>query len=334
MSKPNIFISDQLAQAKSSLAEMERNFNNAFNHAIDGVLILDANTVVDCNQETIQMLNATSKEEVLLTHPSELSPPLQPDGRSSFEKANEMIALAKQKGFHRFEWIHQKRTGEPLPVEVSLTTISLQGREYLHAYWKDLTLQKSYEQRILNLVQELEEQNKLLFELATTDELTNVANRRSLTTQFETILELSRRNSHLISFFLLDIDFFKSYNDKFGHVAGDQALRTIALTLKNTTRKADFIARYGGEEFAGLLPETSMQGAINLAEKIRRGIESIDSLDQQITVSIGVTTLNIVDNRSEDLKSLMQVSILEADKALYKAKNSGRNQVIHHDTLK
>lgn len=334
MSSQQLQVNDKLIQLEETIAEMKRNFDCVFDHAIDGVLILDDDTIVDCNDATVQMLNAQSKDDVLLTHPSELSPPTQADGRDSFEKANEMIALAKANGFHRFEWRHQKKTGEFLPVEVSITTITLDGKEYLHAYWKDLTEHKAQEKKILTLVNKLEEQNRQLFKLATTDDLTGVANRRSLGEYFETHIKLAKRKKRVLSLFLLDIDFFKGYNDQYGHVSGDAALQTIASSVVSAVRDTDLVARYGGEEFAALLPETNKQGAIKLAEKIRSTIENISTLMQQVTVSVGVTTLNLAQIDAQDTESLYQTTIREADQALYYAKENGRNRVDHFCRIK
>ena len=126
-------------QVEDSLLESEKRFMDVLRTSGDAILLIDGETFVDCNEATARMLGYSNREEFLMTHPSELSPPMQPDGMNSFEKANVMIRTAFEKGFHRFEWTHRKADGEDFPVEVSLTPIPYQGRTILHCLWRDLT---------------------------------------------------------------------------------------------------------------------------------------------------------------------------------------------------
>ncbi len=121
-----------------------------FTRTADAILILDQDTFVDCNQATVDMLRYSTKEEMLQTHPSELSPEFQPDGQSSYEKANEMINLAFAQGNHRFEWTHLRADGSSFPVEVLLTPISLDDRMVLHVVWRDITDRKRLEFEFLH----------------------------------------------------------------------------------------------------------------------------------------------------------------------------------------
>lgn len=121
-----------------------------FEQSADAILIIDGDTFVDCNQATVDMLRYGNKEELLRTHPSELSPPTQPDGRSSFEKANEMIAIAFKEGSHRFEWDHKRADGEVFPVEVLLTVVPQGDRTILHTVWRDITDRKRLELQLLH----------------------------------------------------------------------------------------------------------------------------------------------------------------------------------------
>jgi len=123
-------------------------YRELFEHSADAILIIEGKTFVDCNDATVEMLRYTSREELLQTHPSELSPPTQPDGRESFEKANEMIAIAFERGSHRFEWDHKRADGEVFPVEVLLTAIQEPGRRTLHVVWRDITERKLLEEEL------------------------------------------------------------------------------------------------------------------------------------------------------------------------------------------
>lgn len=125
--------------AERALKESERRFMNVFYSSQDAILLIHENQFVDCNGATAQMLGCENREEILLSHPSTLSPPLQPDGKDSFTKANEMMLLAQEQGFYRFEWIHRRKNGQEFPVEVSLTPIVHGGKPMLYCIWRDIT---------------------------------------------------------------------------------------------------------------------------------------------------------------------------------------------------
>jgi len=126
-------------QAQEALAKSDQAFMDSFYASADATLLIEGETFVDCNERTVQMLRASNKEEVLATHPSELSPETQPDYRSSFDKANEMIATAFERGSNRFEWDHRRLDGEVFPVEVTLMPVSLFGKQLLYCMWKDIS---------------------------------------------------------------------------------------------------------------------------------------------------------------------------------------------------
>jgi PAS domain S-box-containing protein len=129
-------------RAEDALRESEDRFLDVLHASSDAMLMIDTERFVDCNEATVQLLGYSTREEFLTTHPSELSPPTQADGRESFEKANEMMKLAFESGFHQFEWIHRKANGEDFPVQVSLTPILVQGKNLLHCVWRDITAHK------------------------------------------------------------------------------------------------------------------------------------------------------------------------------------------------
>lgn len=131
-----------MSPTQKAYLESANLFRSFFEQSSDAYLILDGNLFVDCNQATVNMLGAHSKEEVLSTHPSQLSPEFQPDGRSSAEKADEMIAIALEKGSNRFEWMHRRVTGEDFPVEVLLTPITAGDHQLIHTVWRDIAERK------------------------------------------------------------------------------------------------------------------------------------------------------------------------------------------------
>ncbi|MBA4071893.1 MAG: hypothetical protein C0497_08680 [Gemmatimonas sp.] len=119
-----------------------------FERSADAHLIIDRGAFVDCNQATVEMLRYRNKEEFLRVHPSALSPKQQPDGRDSREKADEMMALAFEKGSHRFEWDHVRADGEVFPVEVLLTAVPRNDRTLIHVVWRDITARKQLEEHL------------------------------------------------------------------------------------------------------------------------------------------------------------------------------------------
>ena len=135
-------------------------YREVFERSADANLIIDGDTFVDCNEATVKMLRYATREELLQTHPSELSPEYQPDGRVSFEKANEMMALAFARGSHRFEWNHQRADGEVFPVEVLLTSVPLAGRDVLHVAWREISERKHLEEELRH-AQKMEAVGKL-----------------------------------------------------------------------------------------------------------------------------------------------------------------------------
>ncbi len=142
-------LNENLKNKNKIIEEAEKKYSVVFENTNDAVLVIKDGKFVDCNKATLKMLKYNKKEDLLNTHPSELSPEIQPDGRLSYEKANEMIKIALAEGAHKFEWIHRKATGNDFPVNVWLTAIKIRKRIIIHTVWRDLTEQKKTETRIL-----------------------------------------------------------------------------------------------------------------------------------------------------------------------------------------
>jgi diguanylate cyclase (GGDEF)-like protein/PAS domain S-box-containing protein len=174
---------------------------------------------------------------------------------------------------------------------------------------------------------ELEAAKQRLFELATHDGLTGLANRRQLDESLEAELRRSDRDGRPLSFLMLDIDDFKRLNDTCGHPAGDAVLRRLGAVLRGFPKRAgDLAARYGGEEFALLLPNTALEQAMSVAERVRRAMADLrfeDLAVPSLTVSIGVATHD-GNGGAETSEGLVRRS----DEALYQAKRQGKNRVV------
>lgn len=153
------------------LDESERKFRLLFEKSQDPILLIEQYRFVECNQAAVNFLGFKSKEEIINIHPSKISPPYQPDGQSSDEKSKKMMDIAYQNGYHRFEWIHKSTSDEERYMDVSLIKIPYHGKQMLFTYWRDITKQKKYEQKIL----ESEKRFVDLFEQAADGILVGVA---------------------------------------------------------------------------------------------------------------------------------------------------------------
>ncbi len=194
----------------------------------------------------------------------------------------------------------------------------------LQAHLRRMAIQQEKEKMLERLAEKLAFMNKRLQEEAATDSLTGLYNRRYLWKRFGEEHQRAKRFNHPLSFILIDLDRFKTINDRYGHPAGDKALKEVGKLLKNHLRGIDLAARYGGEEFALFLPETSLQNASFVAERLRLACHAlkIAPIPQgKLTFSAGVATFPIHGVTPQELYE-------KADQALYAAKAQGRNCVV------
>lgn len=186
--------------------------------------------------------------------------------------------------------------------------------------FRELTARLKIARRILAMQQELERKNDELLELATTDPLTGLRNRRGFVEALETHVARAWRQGTPLSLILLDIDHFKEFNDDFGHPMGDGVIGAVAWLLRENARGSDVVARHGGEEFAVLLPMTALPEAVTVAERLRTAIQDANWALRPVTASFGVSALNASCPGAAEL-------VEDADRQLYRSKHKGRNQV-------
>jgi diguanylate cyclase (GGDEF)-like protein len=185
---------------------------------------------------------------------------------------------------------------------------------------------KSHRDHLSELVDDrtraLSEANSRLERLAVTDGLTGLFNHRHFQDTLVAEVKRASRTSRPLSLLMVDVDFFKRFNDANGHIAGDDLLRSLARVIRDALRSTDIVARYGGEEFAAILPETPKDAAIEVADKVRGAVmRAFENQGQRITISIGVSTY-------PDDGDASQAVLRSADEALYEAKGLGRNRVV------
>ena len=198
--------------------------------------------------------------------------------------------------------------------------------------WQALTRQERMESSLQKMHKELAEANLSLEVIASEDALTRLANRRRFDETLLTAFRSLRSRDRPMALVLVDVDYFKRFNDHYGHPAGDEALKRVSDVLRQSIRSdVDTAARYGGEEFALILPTADETSAPIVAERVRSGVEALEiknegSPYEYLTVSIGIAILG-PDHHLLDPKELL----LAADRALYAAKDTGRNRIISDD---
>ncbi len=288
-------------------------FANVVDHANDIIMITKAEPfdtpgpeIIYVNEAFTQLTGYSAEEAIGNTPRLLQGPETNPETRNKIRHALE------QKKPIRIEVLNYSKSGEPYWLDLSIVPLKDDKGEVTHfaAIERDLTQQKAIE--------------KQLQQLATIDELTQIFNRRSFFEKAENEIKRIQRSGLQFGVMILDIDDFKTVNDTDGHQAGDAMLRELAQVLTECVRDIDTLARYGGEEFAFLLPLTDEEQTQQVANKILQSIQDhrfdFNGKTFPLSVSLGCTVCHTKD---PDITA----AIARADKALYDAKNCGKNCV-------
>jgi two-component system cell cycle response regulator len=190
----------------------------------------------------------------------------------------------------------------------------------------DITARKRVERLLTDEKANLEDANARLLDLASRDVLTGLSNRRSFLTELDSAVAAYHTTGKPFSLVMLDIDNFKTYNDTYGHPAGDEVLRRFARILRSTARSTEQPARYGGEEFAIVLHGTNEESGLLAANRFRRAVEQGDWVERDVTCSLGVATIGVNGTTPKEI-------VAAADAALYASKLQGRNRSTHAPAL-
>ncbi|MBJ7539097.1 sensor domain-containing diguanylate cyclase [Marinomonas transparens] len=292
---------------------MKENINQDFNDFFSGHIIVNKDRkIIFCN---VYMCDLSGHPNANL-----LGTPIS----QYFTKASTIFIdsyiyplLINQSYVQEMQMTWLGKSGKKIPIVVNIK-LGADGLSYWSLYVCET--RDKLQDELLKANEKLEAQSQELFRLATTDPLTGLLNRRELQAQAQKIAHRAERKSSTFALFAIDVDFFKQVNDTHGHQTGDKVLIHLANTLSKERRKNDLVARVGGEEFVLLLPDIDEENAFLLAEKIRTliGKQSIENI--KITVSIGLVVTR--QNTQTDFYTLLTLS----DKALYEAKNAGRNR--------
>jgi diguanylate cyclase (GGDEF)-like protein/PAS domain S-box-containing protein len=240
------------------------------------------------------------------------------------------------------ESVRQRKDGTQLHVSIMGAPIQVHGKRVaVCGIYRDITDRKKTEQDLLESqrlametytalqqrTRQLEEANARLERLSNLDGLTTIPNRRYFENLYQTEWRRACREKSWLSLIMIDVDFFKSFNDHHGHLAGDDCLKQIAQALSEKNRAGDLVARYGGEEFVALLTSNTRQGVLQAAERMRLRVKELEishghsSVSPYVTVSLGIASQRV--NVETDAIELLQ----KADQALHQAKTKGRDRV-------
>lgn len=315
-------VTDRLRVANANMEVASRRFEDLFHGLPVAGFTLDVEgTIHDWNREAeacfgIEAPAASFQNiETILGKPS-----------GGFWSVDFVQRVADSRKSARHQW-SLIRTGRPtLYFDVSLYPFNGANGEAAGIICTnvDITERVLAQRQIEAQMVELESMNAKLAELSVTDGLTGIRNRRHMQDVLESHIQSIERTDSPVSFILLDVDFFKKFNDSFGHVAGDGVLKTVARVLHEHSPAPFMAARYGGEEFAIVLPETDKDEAMQLAEAFRAAIEAVPWVERQVTASFGVST-------TLDPTLSVREIVEQADAGLYLSKERGRNQVTHFD---
>jgi diguanylate cyclase (GGDEF)-like protein/PAS domain S-box-containing protein len=286
--------------------ESERKYRVLFEDSADANWLMDEKGFLDCNSAALQMFGYSAGTEMM--HPSDISPPNQPDGTSSRVAADQKIAAAFLNGKERFEWLHQRKDGNVFPAEVCLTALTLSGQPKLLATVRDITERKVAQERVQYL--------------AYYDDLTGLPNRTLLQDRLAKALATAHRQEHKLAVLFLDIDRFKNINDSLGHSVGDLLLQEVAKRLKTWGREQDTVARLSGDEFVIALTHVKdVPDAAVATERLMDALTAEFIVEGQ-AVGIGCSVgISIFPDHGTDCETLIK----NADAAMYSAKADGRN---------
>lgn len=305
----------QRKRTEQTLQESEERFHAIADTAKDAIIMINSEGCISYWNLAAQDIFGYTAQECMGRdlHPL-LAPPKYyesyTEGFNNFRATGAGAAIGQT-----LELEGIRKGGDEFPLELSLAAVHLDGRWHAVGIVRDITQRKKMELELQRL--------------SYMDGLTGVANRR----QFEKTLNLEwrrlTREKGPLAIIMADIDFFKAYNDTYGHQKGDDCLQQIAAGIRQALKRpADFVARYGGEEFVVILPGTDKKGALGLAETLRAAIESLNiphatsRVSGNVTLSLGVAAA--IPDKSVSPKKL----VAAADRALYQAKKEGRNSVI------
>jgi diguanylate cyclase (GGDEF)-like protein/PAS domain S-box-containing protein len=340
---------NKLAITHLNMAVQQRRYQELFNFAPDGYLVTDPSGVIyEANRTMAQLLQVEQQQLLGLSLPTLV----HPAQRQQFDQQWQQLLSEHESRrlcthpvgthtvgnsvSHTLEVTLLSPVGLEFPAELSLGVVEDGQSDIIgvRLLVRNIALRKQLDIEHLQVNAQLQQQVKAqavalkqaerkLEKFAMVDHLTNVANRRRFDEYLQQEWRRSQRQGGSLTLIMCDVDYFKRYNDLYGHLAGDKCLQQVAKILRQAVRRAgDLVARYGGEEFAVILPSTPIDGAIHLVEKIRTNIAALTVANGDDPLSLSFGLASITPGHPYSMHKL----IAAADQALYFAKHNGRNR--------
>lgn len=311
-----------------ALLEKEEYLRSIMQTAIDAIVTMDEEGTIDMANPAVKTIFGYTVDELVGQNVSLLMPESYRHAHPEFVK--EYIDTNQPKVMGRkIETKGQKADGTIFPLEVAISEAWVHDHRIFTGIMRDITAEKE-------LLESLKEKNRDLEFISVHDSLTGLYNRRYADEALEKECARALRKGEQLCVIIIDIDYFKYYNDNYGHQAGDECLQQVAQTMQTCIKRPfDVLARYGGEEFIVILPDTHIDGANTVAEVMRQTVETLNinhiksDVSDHITISAGVSEI-----KPETQDCRYEVLVRTADDALYEAKNAGRNQICSRKVLK
>ena len=294
-------------------------FVRVLDESLDAALIIDQDGIIRYQNAAVRALSGYAAHELIGQSLDRLMPAGMLEKHHSFLPHYLSAGAASAVLGHVRQFAIRHRSGESIPIELKAIDLGVDGGvHYFGAFMVDLRARRAEEAKTAALLAQLEQE-------ALTDPLTALPNRRAYDAELARLAGRSRRSSAPLSVGVADIDRFKQVNDTFGHPVGDLVLCEVGRAIERAARGTDFVARTGGEEFGMLFPDTSIEMARIVAERMRTTVEesSVTTPDGEriaVTISIGLAPVLPAAAPGQ--------ALADADAALYQAKDQGRNRIV------
>jgi diguanylate cyclase (GGDEF)-like protein/PAS domain S-box-containing protein len=305
----------------------EERLRAVLDNALESIVTIDQSGIIESVNPATEKIFGFTPAETIGQNVKMLMPEPDRSAHDQYLQNYHTTREAKIIGAGR-EVEGRHKDGTIFPIELGVTGISVGGRVRYVGVVRDITERKQNESALLAARQELQHVNEKLREQARSDALTGIANRRYFDEILNQEMRRTGRSDSPLSLILCDIDYFKPYNDHYGHLAGDRCLQRVAAGIRETFKRAgDLCARYGGEEFAVIMPATSPGDAYLMAERLNQAVWALalpheaSRIADRLSLSVGVATI-----MPGEIASTADI-IAAADEALYLAKANGRNRV-------
>ena len=303
------------AMEQEALRQAQSTFEILFEKSPDGIILIEHERFIECNQKILDIFGYTSKETFLNAAPLQIFPRRQQDGTHSFTKVKEMKETTLESGNDEFELLLKKQDGETFWTDIILTSTVLNGRDIIYVVCRDITERKEMEL-------ELARQKNILYYQANHDALTGLPNRSLSMKELKMGLEEATKHKKELVLMFIDLDRFKRINDSLGHDVGDKVIHIIGERLKRSIRKEDMVARLGGDEFLVMMKGiTKHEDILAEAKRILQIVDEPISIEHHTlytSASIGISRYPIDATSANNL-------LKYADTAMYKAKEEGGN---------